>query len=84
MIRKNTNKNNFFYVQCGDWDATTIALSHKEACKNVIHQAIDFFNEQIELTEVMVVSECREQMNDKDDSIEAFLVESILEELNEY
>lgn len=84
MIRKITNDNKFFYVQCGDWDASTIAKSHREACLNAVAQAIDYFNEEIKLTEVIIASECEKEINDQEDSTEAFLVESILEEINEY
>lgn len=84
MIRKSTNDNKFFYIQCGDWDATTIARSHREACKNAISQAIDYFNEETQLTELVIASECEKEINNKEDSVEAFLVDSILEEMNEY
>lgn len=81
MVKKTNIENKFFYVQCGDWDGMTVANSHKDACLNILSQAIDRFGKEIELTDVIISCDCDNSINDKDD-IEGFLVKSILEELS--
>lgn len=83
MVKKISLNKKFYYVQCGDWDSVTIASSHKEACLNAMEKALDHFaKEEIELTEVMVSSNCDGTLNDKEDSTEVFLSEKIIKELS--
>lgn len=82
MIKKKDFNKKFFYVQCGDWEATTVASTHMEACLNVMSQAIDTFGKEISLTDVMISSDCDNTINEAEDSIEGFLVERILKELS--
>jgi len=82
MVRKNDSENKFFYVQCGDWDGTTVAKTHKDACKNILSQAIDKFGKEIKLTDVIISCDCDEELNRKNDSTEGFLIKNILEELS--
>jgi hypothetical protein len=82
MVKKKDLDKKFFYVQCGDWDAMTLALSHRQACLNTMTQAFESFGKHVELSDVIVSCECDADMNNDDDSIQAFLVDGILEELS--
>ena len=83
MIKKISSDKQFYYVQCGDWDSVTVASSHKQACLNAMEKALSQFNQdEIELTEVMVSSNCDDMLNDKTNSTEGFLSEKIIKELS--
>ena len=83
MVKKISSDKQFYYVQCGDWDSVTVASSHQEACLNAMEKALDQFKqEEIELTEVMVASNCDDMLNDKKNSTEGFLSETILKTLS--
>lgn len=82
MIRKIDSENKFFYVQCGDWDGTTVADSHANACKNILSQAIDKFGKEIKLTDVIISCDCDDEINNKEGSREGFLISRILKELS--
>ncbi len=82
MIRKSDSKKKFYYIQCGDWDASTIASSHKEACLSVVSQAIDMFGKKTELSEVIVCCDCDNILNDDENAIQGFLSATIMEELS--
>ena len=83
MVKKISLNKKFYYVQCGDWDSVTVACSHKEACLNAMEKALDqFTKEEIEITEVMVSSNCDGILNDEENSTEAFLSEKIIKELS--
>lgn len=83
MVKKISLDKQFYYVQCGDWDSVTVASSHKEACLNAMEKALEQFSKnEIELTEVMVSSNCDDILNDKNHSTEGFLSETIIKELS--
>lgn len=79
MITKRSNKNRFFYIECGDWTGVTIASTHKEACDKLFLQAKDVFGEKIKLTRVSVVMDCGKTLDKQNDDIEAFISESVME-----
>lgn len=82
MVRKKDLDKRFFYVQCGDWDSVTIASSHYDACLNAVNQALEQFDEEISLTDVIISSDCDNTINSKENAVEGFLVERILKELS--
>lgn len=89
MVRKKNKRNKFYYVQCGDWDGFTTAINPKEACIKTISQSHELFKEKARFTKVIICLDCDKSLNcnkneDQEDSIDAFLVEPLLEEIHEY
>ena len=84
MVRKKNKKNNFYYIQCGDWEGVTVGSNAKDACKTAVSQALEFFGTNIKTTAVMISSNCDMSLNDKDSAVEAFYVDNILEEMHEH
>lgn len=84
MIKTKSKNNKFYYMQCGDWEAVTVANSHREACSSAVSQAIDMFKDSTKFTNVIVCSDCQKSLDADDNNIEAFHVETILEEIYEH
>tara|TARA_R110001592_G_scaffold160695_4_gene392989 strand:- start:35253 stop:35507 length:255 start_codon:yes stop_codon:yes gene_type:complete len=84
MVKNKSNNTNFYYIQCGDWEGVTVASSPRSACLSLVSQAIDMFKDEIELTDIIVCSDCKKSMDNADGEINAFQIESILEEIHEH
>jgi len=84
MVRKKSNKKKFFYIQCGDWDGITAAKSPREACVQVVSQALELFKDKARFSKVMLCVDCSKSVENSQDDKDAFLVETILEEVNEH
>jgi len=84
MIKERSNDKKFYYIQCADWECSTVASSPREACKFAISQAIDFFGENTKFSNVIICSDCEDSLDSNESKVEAFIVESILEEIHEY
>jgi hypothetical protein len=84
MIKSRLSDKKFYYIQCGDWECSTVASSPREACKFAASQAIDFFGEDTKFSNVIICSDCEGSLDSNEIKVEAFIVESILEEIHEY
>lgn len=84
MVKKKSKINKFFYVQCGDWDGFTVAKTPRDACINLVSQALETFNNKAKFTDIMICSDCEKMIDDKEDDISAFRIEDILEEVYEH
>lgn len=84
MVRRKKEKGNFYYVQCGDWEGFAIALNAREACVSALSQAIEMFGDNVKMTNVTVCYQCNETMDSQDVEPEAFLSESLLEDIYEH
>lgn len=84
MIKSRLSDKKFYYVQCGDWECSTVASSPREACKFAASQAIDLFGKDTKFSNVIICSDCKDSLDTNESKVEAFIVESILEEIHEY
>ena len=83
MIKKKKTKTKFYYIQCGDWEGFVSGESPKDSCKNAIAQSIEKFGDNMKVTKVMVCMDCRKSVDFAENTVEAFLVESLMEEMHE-
>lgn len=84
MVRKKVKGKKFYYVQCGDWESVTVASTPREACKEAASQAIERFGNDIKTTKVIICCDCSMLMEDSNESVEAFLIEKIMEDIYEH
>ena len=80
MVKKLSTKNRFFYIQCGDWDASTVAPTPREACINVLDQTLDRDSDAI-LTDVVIAMDCANSLDNNHAEVTAFPVSQLLTEI---
>ena len=81
MFKKSSNKNRFFYGQCGDWEGVALSSTPMEACKVMLKQSKNFFGQDKDDTQIIIVMDVKEEMESVEtDNVSAFAVDSFSHE----
>ncbi len=76
MIQKRTSKP-LFFIQCGDWETVTSAITPLDACIDALRLAHEQYGDKIELSSVVIAMNIQDQMEQKEETISAFTLESL-------
>ena len=81
MVKKTSDKNRFYYIQCGDWEGVSTADTPREASINMISQSSEIFNNNSENSDVVIVMDVKDEMESVEiDNVSAFSVDSLKKE----
>ena len=76
MIQKRTHQP-LFFIQCGDWETVRVAPSPLKACIDALLEARRKYGKTLKLSSVVVAMHLQEQMEQSDDAISAFNLDSL-------
>ena len=86
MVKKIKSKYNFYYTQCGDWEAVVPATCPKEACWLSVRQSAEKYGKSTpENGALMLAMDIRREVNEQNgNSISIFKMGELKEEKHEY
>tara|TARA_R100000808_G_C2075789_1_gene101532 strand:- start:4 stop:258 length:255 start_codon:yes stop_codon:yes gene_type:complete len=76
MIQKRTHQP-LFFIQCGDWETVRAATSPFKACIDALLEARRKYGKSLKLSSVVVAMNLQEQMEQNDEAISAFNLDTI-------
>lgn len=77
MVKKASSDLDFFYMQCGNWDGVSTALSPREACKKAILNARRELKGEFRMSPLIIAMNLKEEMENDQNSISAFQVDAL-------
>ena len=76
MIQKRDSRP-LFFVQCGDWETVTPAKTPFHACVNALTEAQEEYKSEVKLSPVAIAMNIQDQIEQKEETISAFTLETL-------
>ena len=78
MIQKRTQQP-LFFIQCGDWEGVKAATSPMRACIDALFEARRMYGKNLKLSSVVLAMNLQNQMEQDEEAISVFNLDTIKE-----